>query len=331
MSGTPTCSQTAITAANIAKTRTIGTDVYTNQIFTIGLLGGVTSGDLPTVTTTLNAIQNSGYYSTSSPSNLLAIYNQIFAKLSWTAKNLTVTETIPSGFTISSITKNKGTVTPVGQVITWNVDFLNPETITLNYTLTPPSDGSLCGTKTVSASTLNYTNSSCLADSKTVTTPEVTIPCLTLGASSKIDVTCFGTSTGSVTAGTVTNSVGTVNYSWKNASNTVVGTTATVNNLPTGTYTLTITDNCFSKSNSVTILEPASALTVIKTSQTDVLCFGTSIGAIDITASGGTGAYTYDWADITGTSNIEDRTGLAAGTYTVTVKDANGCVRLHYR
>ncbi len=180
-------------------------------------------------------------------------------------------------------------------------------------------------TKTVSASTLNYTNSSCLADSKTVTTPEVTIPCLTLGASSKIDVTCFGTSTGSVTAGTVTNSVGTVNYSWKNASNTVVGTTATVNNLPTGTYTLTITDNCFSKSNSVTILEPTSALTIVKTSQTDVLCFGTSIGAIDITASGGTGAYTYDWADITDTSNIEDRTGLAAGTYTVTVKDANGC------
>ncbi|WP_294966102.1 gliding motility-associated C-terminal domain-containing protein, partial [uncultured Flavobacterium sp.] len=57
----------------------------------------------------------------------------------------------------------------------------------------------------------------------------------------------------------------------------------------------------------------------------DVLCYGASTGAINITASGGVVPYTYDWADITGTDNPEDRTGLAAGTYTVTVKDANGC------
>ena len=48
-------------------------------------------------------------------------------------------------------------------------------------------------------------------------------------------------------------------------------------------------------------------------------------GAINITASGGTGAYTYDWADIPGTSNSEDRSGLIAGTYSVIVRDANGC------
>ena len=48
-----------------------------------------------------------------------------------------------------------------------------------------------------------------------------------------------------------------------------------------------------------------------------------SNGAIDITASGGQGGYTYDWADIAGTSNQEDRTGLSAGTYTVTVTDAD--------
>ncbi|MFV7236988.1 gliding motility-associated C-terminal domain-containing protein, partial [Flavobacterium sp. ZB4R12] len=41
---------------------------------------------------------------------------------------------------------------------------------------------------------------------------------------------------------------------WKNASNVEVGTTATVSNLPSGTYTLTVTDNCSSQSNSVTII-----------------------------------------------------------------------------
>jgi hypothetical protein len=55
------------------------------------------------------------------------------------------------------------------------------------------------------------------------------------------------------------------------------------------------------------------------------LCFGNSTGAINITATGGTGAYTYDWADIAGTSNTEDRTNLPAGTYSVIVTDANGC------
>ena len=48
-------------------------------------------------------------------------------------------------------------------------------------------------------------------------------------------------------------------------------------------------------------------------------------GAINITASGGTGVYTYDWDDIPGTNNSEDRTGLAEGTYSVIVRDANGC------
>ena len=58
---------------------------------------------------------------------------------------------------------------------------------------------------------------------------------------------------------------------------------------------------------------------------TPISCNGGSNGAINITASGGTSPYNYDWADLVGTNNIEDRTALLAGTYTVTVTDANGC------
>jgi hypothetical protein len=56
-----------------------------------------------------------------------------------------------------------------------------------------------------------------------------------------------------VTAGTVTGAVGTIKYSWKNASSVEVGTTALSLNLSAGTYTLTVSDDCSSKSNSVTV------------------------------------------------------------------------------
>ena len=49
---------------------------------------------------------------------------------------------------------------------------------------------------------------------------------------------------------------------------------------------------------------------------------GTLNGTINITPSGGTGAFTYNWGAGVTTQN---RTGLGAGTYTVTVTDANGC------
>src|SRR5690606_41353707 len=42
-----------------------------------------------------------------------------------------------------------------------------------------------------------------------------------------------------------------------------------------------------------------------------------------LAVTGGTGAYTYQWLPTGGTS--AEATGLKAGTYTVTVKDANGC------
>ncbi|HXH20030.1 MAG TPA: hypothetical protein VNJ07_13210, partial [Chitinophagales bacterium] len=67
----------------------------------------------------------------------------------------------------------------------------------------------------------------------------------------------------------------------------------------------------------------------VSSSVTHVLCNGGSNGAIDITPSGGSGIYEYSWSD--GPAVTQDRTGLTAGTYTVTVSDttAGGCRKTH--
>jgi uncharacterized repeat protein (TIGR01451 family)/gliding motility-associated-like protein len=129
---------------------------------------------------------------------------------------------------------------------------------------------------------------------------------------------CKGGATGAV-ALTVNGGTSGYTYLWSNAA-----TTQNLTNVAAGFYTVTITDSkgCTTTSNA-TITEP-NAIS-IAASVTNILCNGGTTGAINITATGGTGSYTFDWGDVSGTTNSEDRTGLAAGTYSVTVTDANSC------
>jgi hypothetical protein len=59
---------------------------------------------------------------------------------------------------------------------------------------------------------------------------------------------------------------------------------------------------------------------------TDVACNGGSTGAVNITPFGGVAPYTYAWSNGPATQDISS---LAAGTYTVTVQDANNCSDIH--
>ncbi|MFH2096752.1 MAG: PKD domain-containing protein [Bacteroidota bacterium] len=126
-----------------------------------------------------------------------------------------------------------------------------------------------------------------------------------------------------VSGGTVTTGY---SYNWENGSSTQVGTTATVNNLPAGTYYVTITDN-----NGCTVTGSASITdqgggTVTVDLITPVSCSGMTDGAISITMTGGTLPYTYSWTGPAGfTSSNEDLTNIGAGTYNVTVTDGSGC------
>jgi large repetitive protein len=63
---------------------------------------------------------------------------------------------------------------------------------------------------------------------------------------------------------------------------------------------------------------------VISETVTPVQCFELNNGQISLVVTGGTGAYTYLWSD---GNTSQNRTGLAPGTYSVTVTDANNCTQ----
>lgn len=130
-------------------------------------------------------------------------------------------------------------------------------------------------------------------------------------------VSCFGASTGSATA-TVSGNTGTVTYLWSPGG----GTTATISNKAAGTYTVTVTDGSCTATANGTITQPATAVSASAAS-TPVTCFGGSTGTATATGSGGTGTLTYSWSP--GGATTPGLTGKPAGTYTVTVKDANLC------
>ena len=106
-------------------------------------------------------------------------------------------------------------------------------------------------------------------------------------------------------------------YSWSNGD-----TTASVTNIPSGSYNVAITDaaNCQTQTF-VVITNPFPVTT--STTGTDATCASCADGSALTSASGGTGGYTYSWAPSGGTN--ASASGLTPGTYTVTITDANGC------
>ena len=137
----------------------------------------------------------------------------------------------------------------------------------------------------------------------------VPVPVCNMTAAATVNnVQCNGQATGTAT---VTPSGGTAPYSyvWSN----VPGNTQAVNNLPSGTYTVTVTDanGCITTQN-FTVTEPV-ALVGNSSVTNPILCAG-GMATVIVSATGGTAPYI-------GTGSFSQ----SAGPQTFTVTDANGC------
>jgi len=147
--------------------------------------------------------------------------------------------------------------------------------------------------------------------SATVTQPASALSVTASGTNPLCNGLSTGTASVSATGGTTP-----YTYTWTPASDTTILT-----NLNAGTYSVTVTDNnhCSATASYVVTQPAALTATIAVTSASSI---SGSDGTASVAATGGTGAYVYNWNT---TSSHDTITHLSPATYCVTVTDANFC------
>lgn len=112
-----------------------------------------------------------------------------------------------------------------------------------------------------------------------------------------------------------------LSFLWSNGA-----TTEDLQGVPAGTYSCTVTESQghFVEVGPITVSGPTTPVTITQTNQQDVNCFGEPSGSLGVAVSGGIPGYSVQWN--TGQTELQI-SGLQAGSYTVTVTDANQCTR----
>jgi gliding motility-associated-like protein len=130
------------------------------------------------------------------------------------------------------------------------------------------------------------------------------------------NVSCAGQNNGAVTV--FPQGVAPYSYQWSNGA-----TSQTISNLAPGIYTCTVTDST-QCTKTVTVPVSGAQPIVLNETVSGNVCDNAS-GSITLAPTGGTGQnFTYLWSNGATSSSVS---GLAGGTYTVTVTDANGCTQ----
>lgn len=162
-------------------------------------------------------------------------------------------------------------------------------------------------------------NQGCNADVDTVLIN--LLPFLDTVSIATTDVNCYNGTDGSSTT-----TVNGTQSPWTfNLNNSTSNTSGVFTNLGAGNFLLEIVDNLgCTHDTTFTILQPDTLIMIVG-SQTNVNCFGDATGSATATVTGGTAPYSYSWNTVPAQTTAT-AINLAAGTYTCTVTDDNGCI-----
>ena len=147
-------------------------------------------------------------------------------------------------------------------------------------------------------------------------------------------ISCNGMADGEISV-TASGGTGALIYVLDQDPGNITGeTTGIFTDLVAGTYTVTVTDlnMCSFTTVPVTLSEPSVLTATAEVTSnyygSQLSCHDASDGRISVTASGGTGALTYECVEIPSNTSGELTgifTGLPEGTYSFIVTDVNGC------
>jgi len=159
--------------------------------------------------------------------------------------------------------------------------------------------------------TVTDANNCSATNSTTLTQPSALVV-----SETHLDVLCNGAATGMIDI-TATGGTGNLSYNWSNGDNA-----QDISGVFAGNYTVTVSDaNTCSVTQNITIQQPTPF--IIGLQYNNVACNGGVDGNINLSISGGTPPYTFDWNN---EANTEDLTNIAAGNYFVIINDVNNCV-----
>jgi hypothetical protein len=235
----------------------------------------------------------------------------------------------------SSISENVPTGTTIGTLSATDPDAGDTFTFSLVDGVTYPDNSAffIDGTTLKSSAIFNHESKSSYSirvrvtdaggltfnKTLTITITDVTI---TVTASATTNVTCNGGTNGVITVSGVVG--GTANYTYsKDGTNYQVSNV--FSDLTAGSYTIYAKDSYGEVgSTSVSVTQPTIVSSTLST--TNPTCFGDTNGSIIVSASGGSGSYTYS-KDGTNYQAGTTFSNLGSGSYTIYVKDSVGCVR----
>lgn len=145
-------------------------------------------------------------------------------------------------------------------------------------------------------------------------------PLLVLTASPTNEVSCHGGNDGQITVTSAIGGTGTFAYSVNNLN---YQSSNIFNGLTAGTYSVSVKDVAGCIAKTIIVVSQPTVVTPSKV-VTNLSCNGSQDGTISASASGGTPGYLYS---INGDNFYPtgDFSELSAGSYTVTIKDVNGC------